>query len=173
MSGGEGRGISTPAWRSLPCEQGKAYAGQGGSHVLIGGKAPHGKGRLRQRKGAPRTREGHRCLWGHAGPSPSLPLRAGGEFSAGRLGGRAGYEDEDAAEERAIPTAADSDNGSWRKKIPRQAAERGSARLRVRGCGGGRHLESGEGEGKSDGRGDGPKVQGHERAHGGRQPCNR
>ena len=32
---------------------------------------------------------------------------------------------------RAIPTAADRDNGSWRKKIPRQAAERGSARLRV------------------------------------------
>ena len=32
---------------------------------------------------------------------------------------------------RAIPTAADRDSGSWRKKIPRQAAERGSARLRV------------------------------------------
>lgn len=71
---------------------------------------------------------------------------------------------------RAIPTAADRDNGSWRKKIPRQAAERGLREAEGRGGGGGRHLEPGEGEGKGDGRGHDPEMQGHERAHGRRQP---
>ncbi|WP_302552648.1 hypothetical protein [uncultured Bilophila sp.] len=38
-----------PGWRSLPCEQGKAHAGQGGSHVLIGG--PRERTRLHTEKG--------------------------------------------------------------------------------------------------------------------------
>lgn len=61
---------------------------------------------------------------------------------------------------RAIPTAADRDNGSWRKKIPRQAAERGLREAEGRGGGGGRHLEPGEGEGKGDGRGHDPEMPG-------------
>lgn len=102
--GGESRGISIPVGgnrgRLTP---GRAARMSSSAAPRERARLHTEKGQLRQRKETPRTREGHTCLWGHAGPSPSLPLRAGGEFSAGRLGGRAGYEDEDTAEDEGNP----------------------------------------------------------------------
>ena len=91
----------------------------------------------------------------------------------GRLSGRAGHEDEDAAEDEGDPHGGGQGQRFMEKEDPEAGCGEGLREAEGRGGGGGRHLEPGEGEGKGDGRGHDPEMQGHERAHGRRQPRRR
>lgn len=78
----------------------------------------------------------------------------------GRLSGRAGHEDEDAAEDEGDPHGGGQGQRFMEKEDPEAGCGEGLREAEGRGGGGGRHLEPGEGEGKGDGRGHDPEMPG-------------